>query len=403
MLAKGLRIIGRVHLVLLTLILTILLTDPSAKKYGDRLQVALPTLAWGCAILNGTGTEFAARFFAMLAVTHGSKSVLGNAAINQRPSGGGKGFPSAHTAAAVFGASSLAYDCIAAHPVAKVVVIISAAFVGASRIDARKHDIWQVLAGGLLGLGADRSLRSHRARIAMRRALSLAGKSGLAVFRHLKARLAGRKAAPATLLALLALAASISFARAEVELSLYGGFQTAPHSTITDSVLGQARVKWLGRSFAAPPYYGLRATWWMSDRWGVGAEVNHAKIYADNPASLGYDVLEFTDGLNLFTANVFRRFPTANNLTPYISAGVGISVPYVEIQRMGEGKTFEYQLAGPAAILVLGASYRISDRWSVFGEYKGSYSRNKAKLDAGGTLTTNIVTNALNLGVSINF
>lgn len=192
-------------------------------------------------------------------------------------------------------------------------------------------------------------------------------------------------------------------AKAEVELSFYTGAQSAPHSIIDDSVLGEGRVRWLGKSFEAPPYYGLRATWWTSDKWGFGVEINHAKVYAENKVALGYNTLEFTDGLNLVTANVFRRFPNAGRFTPYVGGGLGIAVPHVEIERVGESKTFEYQLTGPAVILVAGASYEINDRWSVFAEYKGSYSRNKAKVDAGGTLTTNIVTNALNLGVSYRF
>jgi lipid A oxidase len=192
-------------------------------------------------------------------------------------------------------------------------------------------------------------------------------------------------------------------AKAEVELSFYTGTQSSPHSIIDDSVLGEGRVRWLGKSFEAPPYYGIRATWWTSDKWGFGLEANHAKVYAENKVALGYDTLEFTDGLNLITANVFRRFPNAGRFTPYVGGGLGIAVPHVEIERVGESKTFEYQLTGPAVILVAGASFEINDKWSIFAEYKGSYSRNKAKVDAGGTLTTNIVTNALNLGVSYRF
>ena len=203
--------------------------------------------------------------------------------------------------------------------------------------------------------------------------------------------------------ALLAVIGAVNTAQAEVELSFYTGSQSAPHSIIDDSVLGRARVKWLGKSFAAPPYYGIRATWWKSDTWGFGVEANHAKVYSANKAALGYDVLEFTDGLNIITANVFRRFPNAGRFTPYVGGGLGIAVPHVEIQRTGESKTFEYQLTGPAAILVFGTSYEINDKWSLFAEYKGSYSVNKAKVDAGGTLSTNIVTNAINLGVSYSF
>ena len=214
------------------------------------------------------------------------------------------------------------------------------------------------------------------------------------------------KTARANLAAAVLLTAVVganSAAQAEVQLSFYTGSQTAPHSIIDDSVLGEGRVKWLGKSFEAPPYAGIRATWWKSDKWGFGVEINHAKVYSENKVALGYNTLEFTDGLNLITANAFRRFPNESRFTPYVGGGLGISVPHVEIERTGESKTFEYQLTGPAAILVFGASYEINDRWSVFGEYKGSYSVNKAKVDAGGTLSTNIVTNALNLGVSYSF
>ena len=402
MLSKALRLMGRVHLVLISLALTVVLCEPTAKRYGDKLQVALPTLAWGCAAMNGAGMEFAARFFAMLAVTHGSKRALGDAPINQRPDGGDKGFPSAHTSAAAIGASSLVYDCISAHPVAKAVVVIASILVGASRIDARKHDIWQVLAGALLGWGADRVLRRPRVRSMAGRAVGIARIAFLNSLLHIRS-MARLEKGIVPLIAAFLLVAWPQESRAEVELSLYGGVQTSPHSIITDSVLGEARVKWLGKSFEAPPYYGVRATWWTSDLWGFGAELNHAKIYSDNPGALGYDVLEFTDGLNLITANIFRRFPNAGRFTPYVGGGWGIAVPHVEIQRSGEPRTFEYQLTGPAAVLMIGSSYAINDRWAVFGEYKGSYSRHDARIDAGGSLKTNIVTNAVNFGVSVSF
>lgn len=339
----------------------------------------------------------------MMVVTHTSKAALGNARINQRPTGGDKGFPSAHTAAAAFGASSLVSDCLSTHPTAKAIIVISAAFVGASRIDARRHDIWQVLAGGLLGWGADRLVRRPRTRMRVKRFVINAYSKLAAILPRLFVLSRKNSRTIATFVAALVLFASVSPARAEVELSLYGGTQSAPHSTINDSVLGEARVSWLGKSFAAPPYYGLRATWWTSQKWGFGVELNHAKVYSENKAALGYDTLEFTDGLNLLTANVFRRFPTDGRFTPYVGGGLGIAVPHVEIARTGESRTFEYQMTGPAAILVFGASYEINDKWSIFAEYKGSYSMNKARVDAGGTLKADIVTNALNLGVSYRF
>ena len=92
MLPKTLRAIGRVHLVLLALALALVFCEPTAKRFGDRLQIALPVVAWGCAAMNGSALEYAGRFFAMSAITHTSKAALGDAAINRRPSGDGKCF-----------------------------------------------------------------------------------------------------------------------------------------------------------------------------------------------------------------------------------------------------------------------------------------------------------------------
>lgn len=199
-------------------------------------------------------------------------------------------------------------------------------------------------------------------------------------------------------------------AAAEFELSLYTGVQTAPHSVVKGNDPGGVgdfnfTAGWEGKSGEMPPYYGFRGTWWRSDTLGFALEYNHAKVYADSEtlAKSGFSHLEFTDGINLLTVNVMRRFPGAlKSFTPYIGGGVGVSIPHVEVTSSG-GSTYEYQITGPAAQWVAGMSYPLTDTWSVFGEYKGSYSRNKADLSNGGSLETNIVTNALNLGVSFNF
>ena len=60
-------------------------------------------------------------------------------------------------------------------------------------------------------------------------------------------------------------------------------------------------------------------------------------------------------------------------------------------------------MTGPAATLIAGASYPINDKWSVFSDYKSTYSQNKADFDDGSTLETNIVTNAVNLGLNFRF
>lgn len=195
-------------------------------------------------------------------------------------------------------------------------------------------------------------------------------------------------------------------ATAEVELSFYGGAQSAPASDVSvrDGVIGNEdfTVDWEGRSTDAPVYYGIRATQWRTDDYGYGLDFSHNKIYPrDLPA--GYDVLEFTDGLNTLTVNAYRRWSDAfGDVTPYVGGGVGLAIPHVEVTN-GASETFGYQVTGPAATWIAGASYPINDQWSVFGEYKGTFSSNKADLDTGGTIETDVFTNAVNMGLSFNF
>jgi len=199
-----------------------------------------------------------------------------------------------------------------------------------------------------------------------------------------------------------------AFATADVQLSFYGGAQSAPASdvSIRDPLGsdGNFLQDWDGRSFEAPPYYGVRATRWQSSTFGYGLDFAHSKVYAsDGSLPDGFEVLEFTDGLNTLTINAYRRWNDAlGDVTPYVGGGVGLAVPHVEVTN-GTTDTSGYQLTGPAATVVAGASMPINDRWSVFGEYKGTYSSNTADLDGGGTLETDVLTNAVNFGVSFNF
>lgn len=401
MIGKFLRGLAVVHLVLGAIVATLVLTEPSVRRYGDNLQIALPLLAWGCSATSGGGKEFAVRFVTMFGITHGSKRLLGDAPVNQRPNGGDEGFPSGHTSAAALGASSLAHDCLRKNPVAQGVVLLSAAFVGGSRIEVGAHTIWQVLAGGLLGWGCDRLLRANSA--ARRWVVSGLNRTGAAFSRGLSMTARAIQRAVLAFVASLTVVLAAESAHAEIEISAYTGGQTAPHSTITHSTLGEDTVGWLGKSFEMPPYWGLRATMWRNERFGFGVEVNHVKVYADDPAAYGYDVLEMTDGLNIVTANIWRRWQSNSRWTPYVGVGVGVAIPHVEVQPTGGELTFGYQLTGPAAQLVAGAAWEINAKWSVFGEYKGTWSSHDMDLESGATLKTDIITNAVNLGLSYKF
>ena len=101
--------------------------------------------------------------------------------------------------------------------------------------------------------------------------------------------------------------------------------------------------------------------------------------------------------------NAYRRWENAiGDLTPYVGDRLGLAIPHVEVTNR-TSETFGYQVTGPAATWIAGASYPINDKWSVFGEYKGTYSQNTADLDTGGTLETDVVTNAVSVGLSFSF
>lgn len=199
-------------------------------------------------------------------------------------------------------------------------------------------------------------------------------------------------------------------AAAEFELNLYVGSQSAPHSRVSgthpDGGSYSGLIGWQGKSTAPPPYYGLRGTWWRTDRSGFALEFTHAKVYAPaaERGAINFSRMELTDGHNIITLNYMMRWPdTWGPVTPYAGAGLGIALPHVDITSAGGARTYGYQLTGPAARLIAGASYDISERWSVFGEYQFTVSNNKADLTGGGTFNSRIITNAVNVGVGFKF
>jgi membrane-associated phospholipid phosphatase len=165
--------ISRVQTLAALLIVVLLSSPPQAGRLGDRLQVALPMLAWACAGSQRKGHDFFLRYVAMFTIAHGSKTALGDQPINQRPRGDARGFPSAHTSTAALGASRLVSDCLRGHPFMQGAVVLSAAFVGGSRIIVNAHDMAQVMAGAVLGIACDRVRRRARPAPPDPRALSL--------------------------------------------------------------------------------------------------------------------------------------------------------------------------------------------------------------------------------------
>jgi len=223
-------------------------------------------------------------------------------------------------------------------------------------------------------------------------------------------------------LAKTAIAASVAAmiaapAAAEMELSLYLGVQSVQDSTASGTVPGAGAVSqsvdWEGKPLENPFYYGARATWWTANNLGFGVELTHAKAYADaaSQAALGLNRLELSDGHNIITANVMKRwpgaFPKTPKFTPYVGAGLGFAMPHVDAQPTAGGavRTFGYEVTGPAARGIAGLKYDLNQDWALFGEYQVTWSDNDLTIDGtpAGKLNTEIVTHAVNFGVSYSF
>ena len=195
---------------------------------------------------------------------------------------------------------------------------------------------------------------------------------------------------------------------AEATLSIYGGANFSPHSRVkhrSGATTGNVLVGWEGASFKMPPYYGVRATWWIDSapEWGVALDFTHSKVVA-TPLPAGFTTLEFTDGINFLTVNALYRWKLDNGFTPYVGAGVGLSIPHVEVEGPAFlGRTFEYQVTGLAAQALAGVDYKLDDNWSIFTEVKSTYGVVDAKLFGGDSLSTNIISNQLIFGVTYSF
>lgn len=157
-----LTLVRRVQIILAVLGL-VAVTAPTPERLGDRYQVALPILALGCEVVNGSGLEYVGRYVVMFVGLHGTKQALGLNPINHRPKGGLEGFPSGHTATAAFGATSLIQSCVTNAPVAQIAVALAAGYTGGSRIETRWHTLTQVMAGAIWGILCSMAFRKDTA------------------------------------------------------------------------------------------------------------------------------------------------------------------------------------------------------------------------------------------------
>jgi lipid A oxidase len=213
--------------------------------------------------------------------------------------------------------------------------------------------------------------------------------------------------------AVLAGATSVAWA-GQLEVGIYGGANdviATPSTLSQNGTTYQVNPPWVGKSFDAPIYYGVRATYWpdMMPNWGFGIDFTHTKAYADltDPSAAGrFSTLEFTDGVNQLTADAFYKWDFGNGLHPYVGGGVGAIIPHVEIVTTPantiQTSTLEYQVTGPVVQAIAGISYDITHNIHVFAEYKAAYQWNNANLVGGGTFSNSFLTNQVLAGISFS-
>ena len=132
-------------------------------------------------------------------------------------------------------------------------------------------------------------------------------------------------------------------AKAEFQLSVYGGANTANDSDVTlesRRAFGRVRRRLVRRFLRTSRHITASAapcgSTISTSRTGASAiDFTHAKVKADldDPVvGARFDRLEFTNGLNSLTLNGLYRMPLDDRFTLYAGAGAGASIPHVEVE-----------------------------------------------------------------------
>ncbi len=212
------------------------------------------------------------------------------------------------------------------------------------------------------------------------------------------------------MLSVFALFVTTSVGAAEkAELSFNGGLRTATEGVVSginpvDAGNFESLQSWRIQSSDAPMQFGMRITWWQNQSQGWGFDLNSSNLRAgSNPLGAnGFELLESANRINLLTVNTYRKLKPLGGLRPYLGAGLGVSIPRVEFSS-GARRISQFQLNGPAVQLIAGASYRLNNSLSVYGEYNSSYGLNGADLTNGESLNAITRNGGLNIGLSLGF
>lgn len=167
------------------------------------------------------------------------------------------------------------------------------------------------------------------------------------------------------------------------------------------------KVRFSGRSFEGPLYYGLR-TGYFFKRWlGVEAEFTHLKVFSDSgqqvhvsgtrrgspidrTIALGeiVQLYSISHGVNLLLINLAARrgFSRDGSGRPRLfvagRAGVGPTIPHTESTIDGN-KQEQYELGSIAFQFGGGAELRLAGALFLTGDYKFTRTRQNGKIFSG--------------------
>ena len=224
--------------------------------------------------------------------------------------------------------------------------------------------------------------------------------------------------------------------RGEFVLSLFTGLSLAENNDLRLRQAGGTdltfhNVSYQGRDFTSPPYYGVRLTYYLPEQshWGFGLEYFHAKLYLGTgdivhvtgtrggvavndhePVGGTIQTLILHNGFNFVTADVFYRWQLGRRgenflgrFQPYVGAGLGVVVPYVESQLVGGTYRQGYQIRGPGVLGIAGLNFDLTKHVSLFTEYKFAYAHLDELHLANGSISIDPLTHNFVTGISFRF
>jgi len=120
------------------------------------------------------------------------------------------------------------------------------------------------------------------------------------------------------------------------------------------------------RGFEGPLHYAWRITRWSQDR-GWELQLLHHKLYLRNrPAAV--EALSISHGFNIVTLG------RAYALNPWrLRVGLGPVIAHPEARIGGVSYEGDYELAGAAATGSIGATFDLTERWSIVGEIAATF------------------------------